>query len=76
MIIPYQELDEITLNNIIEQYALREGTDYGEVEYSLQQKTQQILLQLQNEEVYIIYSELTESVSLISKHEFQQRKVE
>ena len=72
MLIPYQQLDAMTLNNLIEQYILREGTDYGEVEFSLRQKTQQILAQIKNEEIFIMYSELNESVTLISKQEFQQ----
>ncbi|MEJ6080013.1 YheU family protein [Vibrio sp. 1-Bac 57] len=72
MLIPYQQLDAMTLNNLIEQYILREGTDYGEVEFSLQQKTQQILAQIKNEEIFIMYSELNESVTLISKQEFKQ----
>jgi len=71
MLIPYQQLDEITLNNLIEQYILREGTDYGLVEFSLQEKTQQILEQIQNEEIHIIYSELEESVTLITNHELR-----
>jgi len=72
MLIPYQQLDTLTLNNLIEQYILREGTDYGEVEFSLPQKTQQILAQIKNEEIFIIYSELNESVTLITKQAFQQ----
>ncbi|TEW48499.1 YheU family protein [Psychromonas algicola] len=76
MLIPYQQLDEMTLNNLIEQYILREGTDYGLVEFSLQEKTQQVLLQIKNEDIHIIYSELEESVTLISKHELQAAQVE
>ena len=68
MLIPYQQLDEITLNNIIEQYILREGTDYGEIELSLQEKTLQLLAQIKRGDIYIIYSELEESVTLISQH--------
>ncbi|MEL0659726.1 YheU family protein [Psychromonas arctica] len=75
MRIPYQQLDETTLNNLIEQYILREGTDYGEVEFSLQEKTLQITQQIKNEEIYIMYSELNESVTLVSKQEFQQTQV-
>lgn len=75
MIIPYEQLDQITLNNLIEQYILREGTDYGEVEFSLQQKTQQILSQIHKESIYIIYSELNESVTLVSKEEFKQSQI-
>ncbi|WP_025565471.1 YheU family protein [Psychromonas sp. SP041] len=75
MKIPYQQLDETTLNNLIEQYILREGTDYGEVEFSLQEKTEQITQQIKNEDIYILYSELNESVTLVSKQEFQQTQI-
>lgn len=75
MKIPYQQLDQTTLNNLIEQYILREGTDYGEVEFSLQEKTLQITQQIKNEDIYIMYSELNESVTLVSKQEFQQTQV-
>lgn len=75
MLIPYQQLDQMTLNNLIEQYVLREGTDYGEVELSLQQKTQQILLQIKNNKIHILYSELEESVTLVSDQEFKQSQI-
>jgi len=75
MLIPYQQLDEMTLNNLIEQYILREGTDYGEIECSLQQKTQQILGQIKNKQIFIMYSELNESVTLISRQEFEMTQV-
>ena len=76
MLIPYQQLDEITLNNLIEQYILREGTDYGEVEFSWQEKTQQVLLQIKNQDIHIIYSELEETVTIISNHELQAAQIQ
>ncbi|SUH86409.1 Uncharacterised protein family (UPF0270) [Salmonella enterica subsp. enterica serovar Typhimurium] len=38
MIIPWQGLAPDTLDNLIESFVLREGTDYGEHERSLEQK--------------------------------------
>lgn len=38
MIIPWQELEAETLDNIVESVILREGTDYGIEELSLNQK--------------------------------------
>ncbi|HDL5154992.1 TPA: YheU family protein, partial [Mannheimia haemolytica] len=38
MIIPWQELEESTLHNILDSFILREGTDYGERELSLAEK--------------------------------------
>ncbi|SSZ30250.1 Uncharacterised protein family (UPF0270) [Aggregatibacter aphrophilus] len=38
MIIPWQELEEQTLINIVESVILREGTDYGLHEQTFEQK--------------------------------------
>ena len=66
MLIPYQLLDSETLQNLIESIVLREGTDYGEQELSLQEKVVLVLQQLQSGEAQIEYSEDNESVNIIS----------
>jgi len=70
MLIPYQSLDSETLYSLIESFILREGTDYGEAEISLESKSQKILEQVKNGDVLILYSEHTESVTLINKQQF------
>lgn len=75
MLIPYEQLDETTLNNLIEQYILREGTDYGEIEFSLEEKTKQVLQQIKARSIYIIYSELNESVTLIQLEEYKKMQL-
>jgi uncharacterized protein len=35
MVIPVSQLQEETLNNILEEFITREGTDYGDYEISL-----------------------------------------
>lgn len=74
MLIPYQELDADTLDNLIESFILREGTDYGEYEVSLSEKKSAILQQLQQGNILIIYSEHTESVTLLHKNEFKNQQ--
>lgn len=64
MIIPWQELDESTLINIIESFVLREGTDYGYIEKSLAEKVQDVREQLIQGKVVIVWSELHETVDL------------
>ena len=76
MLIPYQSLDSDTLNNLIESFILREGTDYGEAEVSLENKTQTVLEELKAGNVLILFSELEESVTLIDKHQFNAQKQE
>lgn len=73
MLIPYQDLDLDTLHNLIEYFILREGTDYGEQEISLPEKTEKVLQQLKQGSVVILYSELSESVTLIHKNQLTQQ---
>ncbi len=72
MLIPYQNLDPDTLKNLIESFILREGTDYGEEEVSLAQKTENVLQQLKEGSVVIQYSQLSESVTLIHKSQIAE----
>ncbi|GAA71396.1 MULTISPECIES: YheU family protein [unclassified Pseudoalteromonas] len=71
MIIPFEQLDKDTLYNLIESYVLREGTDYGEQEFSIQSKVAQVNQQLKSGEAMVFFSELHESVTIISKSEFK-----
>ena len=67
MIIPFESIDEETLQNLVESFVLREGTDYGEVEISLQEKVDQIIEQLRAGDIVIEYSEEHESINIIEK---------
>jgi uncharacterized protein YheU (UPF0270 family) len=69
MIIPIADLTEDTLLNIIEGFVLREGTEYGEADVSLEEKVQQVLAQLRLDEVLLVYSELHETVNIIPKQQ-------
>lgn len=64
MNIPWQELDPETLNNLIEYFVLREGTDYGSHEKTLQEKVNDVKFQLANGSVAIYWSELYESINI------------
>ena len=71
MLIPYQQIDPTTLVRLIEHYVLREGTDYGDNEVTTQQKVAQVKSQLQSGDALIVFSELHESVNIVSKAQFQ-----
>ncbi|AWK40368.1 YheU family protein [Photorhabdus laumondii subsp. laumondii] len=70
MIIPWQQLEPETLLNLIESFVLREGTDYGEDEKSLEQKVANIRHQLERGDVMLVWSELHESVNIVPKEMF------
>ncbi|MCV5216547.1 YheU family protein, partial [Escherichia coli] len=61
MIIPWQDIAPETLENLIREFVLREGTDYGTVEVSLQDKIDQVKAQLEKGEAVIVFSELHET---------------
>jgi uncharacterized protein YheU (UPF0270 family) len=65
MIIPIQQLDPETLQNLLEEYATRDGTDYGEREVSLEGKVANLRRQLQSGEVVIWFEPGEESVNLV-----------
>ena len=64
MIIPWQELSKEALDNIIEQFVLREGTDYGEQEVAFCEKVAQVYTMLNSNKAVLIYSELHDSVDI------------
>lgn len=70
MIIPWQEISADALSNLIREFVLREGTDYGESEVSLEQKIEQVKTQLKQGEAVIVFSELHETVDIQLKQKF------
>lgn len=72
MIIPISSLPPATLDNILKEHILREGTDYGEQEVSVDTKIKQLKQQLMREEIVLVYSEIHESVNLLPKAQFNQ----
>lgn len=72
MLIPWQQLSADALQNLAESFVLREGTDYGDAEVPLAVKTDQVLRLIRQGEVLILYSELHETVDLLTKQQYRQ----
>jgi len=70
VIIPWQDLAPETLANLIESFVLREGTDYGEHERSLEDKVADVKQQLQRGDVVLVWSELHETVNIMPRTQF------
>ncbi|MEH3400982.1 YheU family protein [Enterobacter cloacae] len=70
MIIPWQDLAPETFDNLIESFVLREGTDYGEHERSLEQKVNDVKRQLKSGDVVLVWSELHETVNIMPRNAF------
>jgi uncharacterized protein YheU (UPF0270 family) len=65
VVVPHTELAPELLRAVIESFVLREGTDYGEREVSLDDKVARVLRQLQRGEARILYDPETESVAIV-----------
>ena len=65
IVIPHTELSAEALRSVVESFVLREGTDYGEREVSLEQKVLQVMRQLERGEVQIVFDAALESVDIV-----------
>jgi uncharacterized protein len=70
MIIPLTQLSTDTLTAIIENFVLREGTEYGSEDVSLSDKIAQVHQQLQQGSALLVYSELHETVNILPADQF------
>ena len=68
MIVPLENLKEETLNRVIEEFVLREGTDYGLREFSLEQKVKHVRSQLTRKDAFVVFDSASESVSIVDRN--------
>jgi uncharacterized protein YheU (UPF0270 family) len=67
--IPPSRLPPDTLNALLEEFASRDGTDYGEREIDLEQKVAELQRQLAAGEVLILYDSASENWDLLPKEQ-------
>lgn len=73
MVIPYTALDSEVLDRIIESFVLREGTDYGHGDYSLEDKVQAVRRQLKRGDVVLTWDAEIESCNIVSKRQLREQ---
>lgn len=67
VVVPYTELAADLLHAVVESFVLREGTDYGERELSLEEKVSRVIVQLKRGEVNIVFDPESQSVSIVPR---------
>lgn len=65
MEIPYFKLSPDVLRGIISEFVLREGTDYGHKEYTLDDKIALVMRQLESGKAKIVYDQKSESCDIV-----------
>jgi uncharacterized protein YheU (UPF0270 family) len=64
--VPHAELSAAALRGVIDNFVLREGTDYGDRTVSHEQKVAQVLQQLERGEARILFDPLDSTVTIVS----------
>jgi uncharacterized protein len=67
--VPYEQLAPETLRKVIEDLVTRDGTDYGDVEKTLEQKAAALLELLQRGEAKLVVDLATESIGLMTRED-------
>ncbi|MEJ1965328.1 MAG: YheU family protein [Gammaproteobacteria bacterium] len=65
--IPHTELSAEALRGVIESFVLREGTEYGSRDFTLDEKVAQVIKQLERREARIVFDPATETIDLVVK---------
>lgn len=65
--IPFDLLSAEALASVLESFVLREGTDYGAVELTFEQKVAQLRAAVERGEARILFDPETESVTLLPR---------
>ncbi len=72
MEVPFKDLEKDTLNNLIEEFVSREGTDYGSQIYNLVDKVKHVMRQLEKGTVYIDYDAESSSSNIVKREQLKQ----
>ena len=63
--IPYDKLSPEALRGVIENFVTREGTDYGEREWTLDEKIDQVLRHLKSGRAQLVFDTDSETCTIL-----------
>ncbi len=69
MIVPWREIPADALENLIQEFVTRDGTDYGEREVPLSTRVEQVRRRLESGEAVVFFDEATETINILSREE-------
>ena len=69
--IPYQTLSADALEGIVQEFASRDGTDYGEVEFSLADKVMQVEAQLKSGHLSLLFDPVSQSCQIVNRRDWK-----
>ena len=63
--IPYERIDPDTLQRMIEEFVTRDGADWGDAGCTLEDKVQQVLQQLRNKKVIVVFDHTSQTANFV-----------
>ncbi len=69
MLIPHASLSPDSLRGVVEEYVSREGTEYGDREYTMDEKVRHVLQQLERGEIFIDYDPDSSTCNLVTREQ-------
>ena len=63
--VPHDGLAPETLRNLIEEFVTRDGTDYGDVERSLDSKVAEVRAQLERGEARVVFDPVSGTANIV-----------
>jgi uncharacterized protein YheU (UPF0270 family) len=67
------DLSPEALRGLVEEFVTRDGTDYGDVERSVEEKMADVTAQLASGEARIVFDPEAESATIVTHRELRQR---
>ena len=65
--VPYKQIDPDTLRRMIQEFVTRDGSDWAEVGCTLEDKVEQVLRQLQNKQIKVVFDLTSQTANLVPK---------
>jgi uncharacterized protein YheU (UPF0270 family) len=65
VVVPFEQIDPQTLRNMIEEFVSRDGADWAEADCTLADKVGQVLRQLRDKKVQIVFDLSSETANIV-----------
>lgn len=72
--IPWEQVSDDALQGIIDEFIMREGTDYGANEVEHATKVQQVKKQLAKGQIHIVFEPESKSVTIVTEREWAKMR--
>ena len=73
LVVPHTELSADALRGVVEAFVLREGTEYGTREFTLEEKFVHVVRQLERGEARIVFDPCSQTVDIVAADKLEPR---